>query len=112
MTTDVYSQYFAAEMTYAGVQRRAAIVNLTVDSEAGHVRYSASVSFFPHSSDDDFGVSYDAFFEKEIYNGQGRRSKKREEKFLKDLHSVIDALSDETGGNVFWEKPLREARRG
>ncbi|MBQ6053081.1 MAG: hypothetical protein IJL30_07370 [Clostridia bacterium] len=112
MTTDVYAQYFAAEMTFNGVKRRAASVKLTSDSEAGNIRYTVSVSFFPYTSEDDFAVSYDAYFEKEIFSATGRRSKKREEKFLKDLRDVIDSLAGEAGGKVFWERPLREERRG
>ena len=39
-------------------------------------------------------------------------AKKREEALLADFRVQIDALAAEAGGEVFWEKPLREARRG
>ena len=111
MTIDVYAQYFAAALTYNNVPRHAAIVKLTSDSEAGQIRYTASVSFFPHNDEDDFAVSYDACFEKEVFKGKGRRSKKREAQLLEDLRTVIDAVCEEADGKVFWEEPLGEARR-
>ena len=110
MTIDVYSQYFVSDYIYNDIPRHAAIVKLTSDSEAGNIRYSASVSFFPHNDEEDFGVTYDAYFEKELYNGKGRRSKKREVEFLDRLPDVINDLAGER--TVFWDQPLREARRG
>ena len=112
MTIDVYSQYFEAEMICNDVPRHAAIVKLTSDSEEGQIRYTASVSFFPHNSEDDFAVSYDAYYEMELYQAKGRRSKKREEELLNRIPEVIDELAEAVNGTVFWEKPLREARRG
>ena len=110
MTIDVYSQYFAADYTYNGIPRHAAIVKLTSDSEAGNIKYTASITFFPHNDEEDFGITYDAYFEKELYNSKGRRSKKRELEFLDKLSVVIDEMAGD--GKVFWDKPLREARRG
>ena len=112
MTTDVFMQYYSAELTWNGVVRRGAAVRLTADSEAGQIVYTASVSFFPHASDDDFSVSYDAYFEKELYRAAGRRSKKREAAFLEMLPTVIDELAEAAGGRVLWDRPLGEARRG
>ncbi|MBQ7534813.1 MAG: hypothetical protein IJT43_04250 [Stomatobaculum sp.] len=112
MTIDVYSRYFSAEMTFNGVPRHAAVVKLTSDSDAGQIQYAASVSFFPHNDEEDFAVSFDAYFEKVVYQAAGRRSKKREEELLKDLPAVIDQLAEEAGGKVFWDKPLGEERRG
>ena len=112
MTIDVYSQYFSAELTFNGVPRHAAIVRLTSDSDAGQIRYTASVSFFPHNDEEDYAVSYDAYFEKELYAGKGRRSKKREAAFLENLKENVNGLAEEAGGKVFWDRPLREARRG
>ena len=112
MTIDVFSQYFEADLVYNEVPRHAAIVKLTSDSEAGEIRYTASVSYFPHNDEEDYAVSYDACFEKELFQGKGRRSKKKEEAYLHDLHAVIDEISEEAGGKVFWDKPLREARLG
>ena len=75
---NVYEQYFKARHVCADVPRRAALVALLADSEAGRIRYEAAVTFFPHRDEEDFAVSYDALATKEIYSGPGRRSKKRE----------------------------------
>jgi len=109
---DIYSQYFEAEMAYNGVERRAALVTLTTDSEAGNVRYTAGVTFFPHEDEEDYSVSYDALFEKVLFEGKGRRSKKKDEAFLSEIRDVIDELAKQAGGKVFWDKPLRDARYG
>ena len=109
-TIDVYEQYFEAELCFNGVQRRGAKVILTADSEAGNIRYTAAVSFFPHRDEEDYAVSYDAYFEKVLFEGKGRRSKKRDENFLKILRTEIDSLSKDAGGKVIWDNPLREAR--
>jgi len=85
---------------------------LVSDSEAGRIRYEAAVSFFPHDSEDDFAVSYDAYFAKVLFEGKGRRSKKREAKLLETFREEIDGLAAEAGGQVFWDKPLRDERRG
>ena len=109
---NVYEQYFEAELVYQEVERRAALVMLISDSSAGVIRYEAAVTFFPHRDEEDYAVSYDAFFSKVLYEGRGRRSKKREEKFLETLEDDIRELAEEAGGEVFFDKPLREARRG
>lgn len=112
MVTDVYQQYFKAEAVFHEVERHGASVVLTSDSEAGNIRYEAAVTFFPHNDDEDFGISYDAYFSKELYNAKGRRSKKREKAFLEDLQNTIDELIKEEGAKIFWDEPLREARIG
>ena len=112
MTVDVYRQYFAAECVYNGVPRRAVIVNLTCESGGGEVRYTVSLSFFPHRDAEDYAVSYDACAEKVILQRAGRRSKKREEELLADLRAHADELAASLGGTVFWDAPLREAQRG
>ena len=112
MVIDVYEQYFRAEGEFNGVPRRAAIVKLTSDSEAGHIRYTVSVNFFPFRDEEDYAVSYDAYFEKEIYNARGRRSKKREKKFIDSLREEADAIAKENGAAVLWDEPLQEARLG
>ena len=101
MTIDVYSRYFSAELIYNEVSRHAAIVKLTSDSDAGQIRYTASVSFFPHNDEEDFAVSYDAYFEKGLFAGKGRRSKKREAALLENLQNDINSLAEEAGGKVF-----------
>ncbi|MBO5517782.1 MAG: hypothetical protein J6A42_06870 [Firmicutes bacterium] len=112
MTIDVYRQYFEAECTFAGVPRRAALVTLTSDSEAGQIRYTAAAAFFPHTSEDDFGVSYDAFAEAVLYEAKGRRSKKREAQLMEQLQAVVDEAAAALDAKVFWDKPLREAQFG
>lgn len=111
-TINVYQQFFLADCTANGVKRRAANVLLISDSEAGHIRYEVAVSFFPHTSDDDFALSYDAYFSRVVYEGSGRRSKKREEALLASLHEEADALAAQAEGSIDWEHPLIEARRG
>ncbi len=106
MVINVYSKYFKAEAIFSGVERRGALVMLISDSEAGMISYKAAVSFFPHIDAEDFAVSYDAYFEKEIFKAPGRRSKKREAAFLNSLRSEIDALAAEHNARVEWDKPL------
>ena len=121
---NVFEQYFEAEMTANGRARHAVLVMLIADSEAGNIRYEAAASFFPYDDPEDFAVSYDAYFSKVLYEGAGRRSKKREISLLEDFREVIDELAEKpensqnyadngtkwTGGKVFWDKPIREAR--
>ena len=109
---NVYEQYFQAEMMSHDVERRAALTVLTATSEDGRITYTAGVSFFPHRDAEDYAVSYDAWFERELYSAPGRRSGKREAKLMETLQKEIDDLAEQAGGKVFWDKPLREARRG
>ena len=76
-----------------------------------NIRYEATVSFFPHRDEEDYAVSYDAYFSKVLYDAKGRRSKKREEALMQEFQQHIDELAQEANGTVYWEKPLREARR-
>ncbi len=110
MVLDVYEQYFRAEGEFSEVPRRAAVVKLTSDSEAGQIRYTVSVNFFPFRDDEDYAVSYDAYFEQEIYAAKGRRSKKREKGFMESFREKIDALAEEHNAKVLWDQPLRDAR--
>ena len=112
MTTNVYEQYFGAHGTFNGVERHGALVMLISDSDHGTIRYEAAVSFFPHNDPTDFAVSYDAYLSKVIYEAAGRRSKKKEAVFMKDLRATIDELAASIGGFVNWELPLRDARMG
>lgn len=109
---DVYQQYFAARCVQAGVERRGASVKLTAESDSGAVRYEASVAFFPHVDEEDFAVSYDACAARELYAAPGRRSRKREAAMLETLRSEADALAAEMDAEIFWDRPLTEARRG
>ena len=112
MVINVYEQYFRADAVFSGVQRNGALVMLVSDSEAGMITYKAAVTFFPHRDEEDYAVSYDAYYEKELYQGKGRRSKKKEAVYLEQLHGVIDELAAENNARVLWEEPLRDARRG
>lgn len=112
MTVNVYERYYSASGTFSGVERLAALVMLISDSCDGMIKYTAAVTFFPHVSEDDFAVSYDAYFERELYFAKGRRSKKREAALLEGLREIIDETSAEHKMKVCWEKPLREERRG
>ena len=109
---NVYEQYFSAKAEYNSVSRHAALVMLIADSEVGNIRYEAAVTFFPHRDEEDYAVSYDAYFSKVLYEAKGRRSKKREETLLQELQQHIDELAQKTDGIVYWDRPLREARRG
>ncbi len=109
---DVYRQYFQAECIYNEVERKGALITLTAASECGMIKYEVGVSFFPHRDDEDFAVSYDAYTSKEIYNAKGRRSKKREEKFLAEVQMHADILAIQMGGKIFWDMPIQEAVYG
>lgn len=111
-TINVYQQYFAAECSYNGVERHAAAVTLIATSENGQIKYEVAVNFFPHVAEDDFAISYDAYFSKVLFEASGRRSKKREQQFLETLQTEADTLACEANGKIFWDKPLMEARRG
>ena len=111
-TVNVYQQYFAADCTFNGVERRAASVLLIETSEEGQIKYEVAVSFFPHTSEDDFAVSYDAYFSKVLFEAKGRRSKKREQQLMETIQEEADSLVKEIDGKIFWDKPLVEARRG
>lgn len=112
MVIDVYEQYFKGECVFNEIPRRAAIVKLTSDSEAGMIKYTVSVNFFPFRDEEDFAISYDAYAEKEIYNAKGRRSKKRELTFLSSLKETADEIASGLGGRIVWDEPIREARIG
>ena len=109
---NVWEQYFAAEAVWEGVERRGALAMLVVTSEEGQVRYEAAVTFFPHRDEEDFGISYDAYRSRILYEARGRRSKKREAALLEEVRGVIDELAEEMGAKVFWDQPLRPERRG
>ena len=112
MELNVYEQYFEAHGVFSEIERKGALVMLISDSERGMITYKAAVTFFPHRDEEDYAVSYDAYFEKVIYEGKGRRSKKKEAIYLEQLPEVINQLAEENGAEVCWDKPLREARRG
>ncbi len=108
MTVDIFEAYYAASCEYNGVLRRAASVKLTSDSEKGNLTYTASVSFFPHAEEDDYAVSYDAYAERVLFEGKGRRSKKREAVLLETFRSECDKLAQSLNGTINWQRPLWE----
>ena len=112
MVINVYEQYFEAEGVFSEVERKGALVMLISDSEQGQITYKAAVTFFPHRDEEDYAVSYDAYFEKELYSGKGRRSKKKEAAYLESFREEIDRLARENNAEVYWDKPLGEERRG
>ena len=112
MTINVYERYYAAEAEFNGVPRHGALVMLVADSEAGNIKYEAAVTFFPHRDEEDYAISYDAYFSKVLYEAKGRRSKKREQMLMETFEQEIDQLAETIGGKVFWDQPLQEARVG
>lgn len=111
-TINVYERYYVAKAEFNDVSRHGALVMLIATSEEGNIRYEAAVTFFPHRDEEDYAVSYDAYFSKVLYDAKGRRSKKREETLLQELQQHIDELAQGIQGAVLWEKPLKEERRG
>lgn len=109
---NVYEQYFEAEGVFSEVERKGALVMLVSDSCEGMITYRAAVTFFPHRDEEDFAVSYDAYFEKVLYENKGRRSKKREAALLETFREEIDELAAEHEAAVYWDSPLTEERRG
>ena len=112
MVINVYERYYKAKAVFSGVERKGALVMLISDSEAGSITYKAAVTFFPHRDAEDFAVSYDAYFEKELYSGKGRRSKKKEAEYLEQLQDTINEIAGEQNAEVLWNEPLKEERRG
>lgn len=107
---DIYKQYFSAECVYNGVERRGVSVWLTAESDSGNIRYEVGVSFFPHVDEEDFGISYDAAGQKELFSGKGRRSKKKDQTYLAEVKAAADELAAALGGVIHWDAPLIEAR--
>lgn len=109
---DVYEQYFKADCMYNTVQRNGAAVKLTATSDAGMIKYEVTVSFFPHEDEEDFRISYDAVESETLFEGKGRRSKKREQEYLPTVRDHADAIAEKLGGTIDWDSPLIEARLG
>ena len=111
-TIDVYKQYFSAECTFNGVERRGAVVWLTAESDSGNIRYEVGVTFFPHRDEEDYAISYDASALKELVNTKGRRSKKKDEQYLAEVQPAANEIAASMNGTIHWDKPLREAQYG
>lgn len=109
---DVYKQYFSAECTFNGAERRGAVVWLNAESDSGMIKYTVGVSFFPHKNAEDFAISYDACGEKELLYTKGRRSKKRDEQYLAQVQTAADEIAASMQGVIYWDKPLNEAQYG
>ena len=106
---DVYSQYLEGHGQYNDVERKGALVKLTATSEEGNITYEVSVTFFPYRDPEDFVIPYDASFSKIIYQDKGRRSKKKEKEYLEQIQELLDELAQENGGEIYWDKPIRDA---
>ena len=111
-TIDVYKQYFSAECTFNGVERRGAAVWLTAESDCGTIRYEVGVTFFPHRDAEDYAISYDACVLRELIRTKGRRSKKRDEQYLAQVRTVADELAGSLNATIHWDDPLGEAQYG
>ena len=109
---DVYEQYFKADCTYNGVERKGAAVKLTAESDQGRIKYEVSVTFFPHRDAEDFGISYDAYVSRVLFEDKGRRSAKRDAEYLGMVKETVNELAEEIHGTVYWDEPLIEARYG
>ena len=109
-TVDVYQRYYKGFL-YFNTNRHGVSVKLTAEMDNGMITYEVSVNFFPRKDEEDFAISYDACYTDVIYSGKGRRSKKREEVFLKSLKETADALAKRLGGLIYWDKPLSDERR-
>ena len=92
---DVYKQYFEAECDANGVPRRAVQAALVAESRDRRIRYYVSLSFFPHEDPEDFRITYDAYFERNVYDASGRRSKKREAEIMASVDGLM--LTAEAG---------------
>ena len=67
---------------------------LSITNEIYHQNNALYIltNFFPHNQDDDFAVSYDAYFSKVLFEAPGRRSKKREQALMEEFRQHIDEL--------------------
>ncbi|MBQ6660830.1 MAG: hypothetical protein IJM57_05300 [Lachnospiraceae bacterium] len=109
---DVFECYYAAEATVNDRARHGAVVKLTATTDAGQITYEYSVNFFPHDDPEDFAISYDGYVSEVIFQGKGRRSKKRDAQYLEPLRKHADALAAQLEGSIDWEQPLIEPRLG
>ncbi len=107
---DIYKQYFAAAADFGGDVRRGASVVLNASSDNGNIEYKVCVSFFLHEDEEDFRISYDRYFEKLLFSGKGRRTKKRDALYMDGLRPAADEIAAENGAVIFWDDPLIEAR--
>ncbi len=108
---NVYEQYFFADAVVNGIPRHAVIAALQAESCDGKITYRIFLNFFPYNSPDDFVETFDARVEKTVYEAKGRRSRKREEKFLAAFREEADKLAGEIGATVFWERPIGKERK-
>lgn len=107
---DVYKQYFSAFCDFDGDIRKGASVVLNATSEEGNVEYKVCVSFFLHEDDEDFRISYDRYFEKVLFSGKGRRTKKRDSEFMEKVKESADEIAADNGAQIHWDRPLSEAQ--
>jgi hypothetical protein len=109
---DVFDGAYRAKANLNNIERKGVIVKLTADGGAGMIRYEVSVIFFPYRDPEDFGITYDAVLTKEIYNGKGRRSKKREEEMVAAIRETAEELILDQDAEIYWDQEIRPVRRG
>lgn len=111
-TIKVYEQYFKANCMVSEVERRAVAVMLISTSEEGRIKYEVALTFFPHRDEEDYAITYDGYQARTVYEAPGRRSKKREKELMDNFRAEADILAAEMKGEIYWDTPLIEARRG
>ncbi len=108
---NVYEQYFRAECVYNDMPRRAVIAKLQSISDEGTIEYKVILNFFPYRDEEDWAETFDAVGEKTIYQAKGRRSRRREQGFLKErFRDDCDELAAQMNGTIFWDQPMSEPR--
>jgi len=108
---DVYYRCYEAEAEIDGMPMHAAEIALRSDYEDGHIAYTARLIFFAHNEPGDFTIPFAPCFEKELYSGKGRRSRKREAALREaQFEAAVNELAAEAGGKLFWDKPLTDAK--
>ena len=108
---DVLDGAYKARAEYNGIKRKGVIVKLTAESVKGVIRYDVNVIFFPYRDPEDFLISYDAVFTKTVYEGKGRRSKKREAEFIARLKDTVGEMLENEDAEIFWDEEIRPCRR-
>ena len=89
---DVLDGAYKARAEYNGIKRKGVIVKLTVESVKGVIRY-------------------DAIFTKTVFEGKGRRSKKREAAFIARLKDTVGEMLENEDAEIFWDEEIRPCRR-
>ncbi len=107
----IYSAYMRADANVNDMQRNACLVSIICESAGGRVRYLERINFIPFEDEEDFRDTYDAQAETVLFEGKGRRSRRKDEAALAAVSAAGDALAAAFGGKIFWEQFIREPRR-